>query len=934
MLYILCIVLASAFKMVLRFLLFTLISLSCSLVFGSNLAADNQDLTVKSLGANIKYLVEEDSSINLEYLVANLNSIDWQVSQGETPNFGFNLKPHWFWVTVTNESLKSVSWLLQVYYPLIDFIDVYHLKSDGSMHQWHTGDRLPYNSRPIDHPDFLFPLELGFLEQTQLLIRIENAGAMQAPMKLWNEREFFKLVQKETIPQGIFFGLFMVLILYNLFLYLSTRDLSFLYYVVFASGFLLYFMTVDGYGFQYLWSDSIIFQQYGIYLFISMTLFGMSEFTINFLGITKKDWKTYLMLRAITIATALCLLSVLFIPYKISIQIIVLITFYASVISTIVGIKSIKDKGTSASLYASGWIVMAIGFMVLVFDKFAVIPSNQYTALSAPVAVVIFSLLLSFALGYRIQEERKNRMIAEKKFILSQTESLEAKLKANKLEYQSEQLRIRSEAEIQAKNSFLAMMSHEIRTPLNGIMGLSHLLKNTDLNDKQKQYIDTIFISGESLLIIINDILDYSKILAGKLDIESIPVDIFELVNNCTSILSNILKENNISLYVSISPAVPFVIKSDPIRLRQVVLNYLSNAIKFSNNKDIHLNLSFNPTASELEINVIDKGIGISKDTQKILFNAFSQADSSTTREYGGSGLGLAICKQIALLTGGNVGVNSEENLGSHFWFTCKVELMDLPIQDFHGREKKYYLSMLESASDIDFIKSQLLLWNCQLVDIKSADSNKNYSGIFIEHGAIEKTILNNVTKQFNLPNNGVYDIGDFDDASLLCRPLTTGAIFDIANNTVSLKKNEAQKPDIITDSRPLNGLRILIAEDNLVNQMVITAMIKKMGAEFTLVENGKLAVDEMADNPNGYDIILMDCEMPVMDGFTASKLIQQAASTQTHVTPIIALTAHAMEQHIKQAEDSGMSGFISKPVNQKRLVEYILNTLQTTRPK
>ncbi|MFT7108724.1 MAG: signal transduction histidine kinase/CheY-like chemotaxis protein [Psychrobacter glaciei] len=920
--------------MVLRFLLITLILLSCSLVFGSNLAADNQDLTVKSLGANIKYLVEEDSSINLEYLVANLNTIDWKVSQGETPNFGFNLKPHWFWVTVSNESLKSVSWLLQVYYPLIDFIDVYHLKSDGSMHQWHTGDRLPYNSRPIDHPDFLFPLELGFLEQTQLLIRIKNAGAMQAPMKLWNEREFFKLVQKETIPQGIFFGLFMVLILYNLFLYLSTRDLSFLYYVVFASGFLLYFMTVHGYGFQYLWSDSIIFQQYGIYLFISMTLFGMSEFTINFLNITKKYGITYLMLRAITIATALCLLSLLFIPYKITIQIIVLITFYASVISTIVGIKGIKDKGTSASLYASGWIVLAVGFIILVLDKFAIIPSSEYTALSAPISVVIFSLLLSFALGYRIQEERKNRMIAEKNFVLSQTESLEAKLKANKLEYQGEQLRIRSEAEIQAKNSFLAMMSHEIRTPLNGIMGLSHLLKNTDLNEKQKQYIDTIFISGESLLIIINDILDYSKILAGKLDIECIPVDIFELVNSCTSILSNILKENNINLYVSVSPAVPFVIKSDPIRLRQVVLNYLSNAIKFSNNKDIHLNISFNPTESELEINVIDKGIGISKDTQNILFNAFSQADSSTTREYGGSGLGLAICKQIALLTGGDVGVNSEEGLGSHFWFTCKVELMDLPIQDFHVSEKKFYLSMLESASDFDFIESQLLLWNCQLVDTKSADSKKIYNGIFIDHKVIKETTLNNIAKQFSLPSDCVYDIGDFDETSLLCRPLTTGSIFEIANNSTVLKPNEAHRPDNTSDSHPLNGLRILIAEDNYVNQMVITAMIKKMGAEFTLVENGKLAVDQMAANPNDYDVILMDCEMPIMDGFTASKLIQQAASNQTHVTPIIALTAHAMDQHIKQAKNSGMTGFISKPVNQKRLVEYILNTLQTTHKK
>jgi len=921
--------------MVLRYLLITLISLCCSLTYSSNLASGVQALTVKNLGPNIRYLVEEDSSINLESLVTNLNTLDWKVNKTEIPNFGFNLKPHWFWVTVKNESLLSVSWLLHVHYSLIDYVDVYHIKSDGAMQQWHTGDRLPFSSRPIDHPDFLFPLKLGFLEETQLLIRIENSGAMQAPMKLWDEREFFKMVQKESIPHGMFIGLFTVLILYNLFLYLSTRDPSFLYYVVFATGFFLFFMSLNGYGFQYLWTDSIIFQQYSVFTFISIALFGMTEFTIKFLNITKEDRITYLMLKAIAVATLICISCVVFLPYKITIQLILFICFYASIIMTVVGIKSIKEIGASASLYASGWIVMAIGTIVLVLDKFAIISSNEYTVLAAPVSIVTFSLLLSFALGYRIQEERKNRIIAEKNVIIGHTEILRSRLKANHLEKQSKQLQIKSKAESQSKNSFLAMMSHEIRTPLNGIMGLSHLLKNTKLDIKQKQYVDTIFISGESLLTIINDILDYSKILAGKLDIEYIPVNVFDLVNNCTSILTNILKEKNINLYVSISPAVPFIIKSDPVRLRQVILNYLSNAIKFSNNKDIHLNLSLNPTANELEINVIDKGIGISKEKQGILFDAFSQADSSTTRKYGGSGLGLAICKQLALLTGGEVGVSSEEGKGSHFWFTCKIEVLDLPIQDFSTTEKKYFVSMLQSESDINFIESQLILWNCQLVDIKSAHSGQTYSGVFIEHNKARTSSTNNILKQFNFPSNVIYEIGDFDDTSQLCRPLTTGAIFDIANHITPSMENKAPPSidaDIDLNSRPLDGVRILIAEDNHVNQMVITAMLKKMGAKSTLVENGKLAVDEMATNPDGYDIILMDCEMPTMDGFTASVLIHQATPTTMTAPPIIALTAHAMDKHKKHAEAAGMSGFISKPINQKVLVDYILNTLQSKR--
>jgi signal transduction histidine kinase len=577
--------------MLLRTLLITIMSLLCSSAYSSNLVPVDSDFKELSLGTSVKYLVEDSSYINLNNLLSDIDQFNWQVTSKEIPNFGFNTEPHWLWVDLSNNTLIDASLIIEINNSLLDLVDVYQIKSDGLLLQWHTGDQLPFNSRPIDHRNFLFPISIGHQEQSRVLIRVNNSGGMQIPIKLWQEQDYFRAVQERSIPHGIFIGLFLVLILYHLFLYLSTWDISYLYYVVFASGFLLGSMSLYGYGFQYLWHQAIAFQQYSFYLFISIALIGMAEFTIKFLKIPTNT-TDYLMLRAITIATFLCLSLVMLLPYKLMIQVLMLICIYTAAISTIVGIKKMATMGPAASLYASGWIALAFGIFALVLEKFALIEANLFTEMALPIAVFMFSLLLSFALGFRIKEEQNSRIVAENNALISEKNTLQARVKTNELEYQSEQLKISTAAESEAKNAFLAMMSHEIRTPLNGIMGLSHLLKSTGLDEKQKRYANTIYSSGESLLTIINDILDYSKISAGKLDIESIPVNVFDLITNCTSIIANELKDTNINLYVSASPAVPFIVKTDPVRLRQVILNYLSNAIKFSNKKDIQLKIS------------------------------------------------------------------------------------------------------------------------------------------------------------------------------------------------------------------------------------------------------------------------------------------------------------------------------------------------------
>lgn len=922
--------------MVLRLLLISVCFLACNQSFASYLLSEDQDLVSRSLGQKVQYLVEDGEHINFESLSQNPDQFNWKKTLTDTPNFGFNVSPHWFLMDLANESVSSVAWLLQIKYPLLDFIDVYLIKDAGKIEQWHTGDQRNYDTRTYDYRNFLFPIELETLEEAKLLIRVDNAGSMQVPMILWDEKEFYKSEQKSSIPNGIFMGLFLVLIIYNFFLYISTKDSSYLYYVLFASSFISFFMSISGYGFQYIWPNSLFFQQHCVFVFVCLANIGMAEFTIRFLRIPEYNRIIYRMLRIVTVVTSIIFCLMIFLPYKFMIQVLMLACLYTATISTIVGLRKIATMGMSAIFYASGWVIMAVGIFLLILNKFAVIEATLITEYAAPASVIIFSLLLSFALGIRIQEERKSLLIAENKVLSSQKEALQSRLKASKMEFENKKIQVTAEAESRSKNAFLAMMSHEIRTPLNGIMGLSQLLKSSPLDEKQKQYADTIYSSGESLLTIINDILDFSKILAGKLDIESIDVNAFDLISNCTTIFASQLKSKNILLYANIEPALPIEFQSDPVRLRQVLLNYLSNAIKFTDHGEIHLSLKFNKNLNEITIEVDDQGIGIPKEKQSKLFDAFSQADSSTTRRYGGTGLGLAICKQISKLMDGDVGVKSSEGEGSMFWFKCKVNALSHIEQGYSQPVNKHYLAALNSESEFNFIKSQLENWQCQLSTVSEESPDTQYSGLFLDLENMLNENIHEICANHKIRKEQIFTLGEFNDDSKLCRPLTTATLYNLIYNhstkyTDPLNKTEHKKsgPQDINGTRPLNGLHILIAEDNQVNQLVIKAVLKKLGSEFTLVENGELAVEAMHDSPESFDLILMDCEMPIMDGFTATERIRALPENGNRHIPIIALTAHAMAIHKDRAQAVGMNGFVSKPLKQEELVSTIHNAIK-----
>ena len=887
--------------------------------------------------------VFEDPSGNIE--IANIDSHEneFRKIHSSIPNIGYTQSVYWVKFSLhfssKNESANDVHFkYLNFAYPLMDHITLYEFSHQNStslnIHNDYTvvesGRQIPNSRGDYSTRHYIFPLEFTSDETKTLYLKISTKDSLEIPLTLVSRNALQRSESKANSMLGLYYGIIITVISLSLFLLFSLRETLYLKYIaMIATHHLIFFVLLNGQLSSVSYFMDPWWSREALAVFLSLSMVMLNLFTRDLLNTRTQAPRIHFAMNIALVCEVPCIFLVFLIDYYYAITIGNMLAATSGTIIWVAGVVSLRHNNRVAKYFLLAWTIVIFGGLTYSAKTWGFLPVNFLTENTWQIGSAIEAILISLALTERINLAKRDRETA-----------LEEKIAA--------------ETATKAKSNFLANMSHEIRTPMNGILGMVDLIKDTEMNDEQTHYISNIQSSSDALLSIINDILDYSKIEAGKLEVERTEFNLPQLLDSCVAVFAATSKSKGLDLYLMPDLQLPMVITSDSGRIRQILLNLLSNAFKFTDNGYISLSANNITTDGKklIRFEVQDSGIGLTEEQTAKLFQSFAQADVSTARKYGGSGLGLVICQELSALLGGDIGVHSSPDKGSTFWFTIEdfsereisaafatpipnLKSKTIFLAGFSYPEKAYLMALLSQwgfkvnyfehkiettplAGNILFIEADHLSNPPDKKESHVTSENIQYyikeasHVISLGHTFVEKSSAN---KDVNIQH--IYKPLQPDYLKLLLIQ-----ICDSESKTTTKEENESSQMDALS-------LNLLVAEDNVVNQLVITKLLDKFGVTYELAVNGIEAVNFYKDHGQRFDAILMDCEMPELDGYEAAEEIRHWEKSHPELDiKIIALSAHAMVEQIDKAISSGMNSYLTKPIDREKLFSELKSCL------
>ncbi len=645
--------------------------LSGAALYGAGVVAVSDAAESYPLGLHLDYLEDRGRNLSIEDVAGGNYDKIFVPSKEAIPNFAFTDSVYWVRFSVRTETLKESDWILEFSYPLMDQLGLYEVKQGGKpVLLKETGFALPFSTREIAQRFFLFHLRLAPGETRTYYLRLVNQDRMEVPLMLWSSRAYYARDHDEQYLLGIYLGIIFFICIFNMFIFVSIRDLSYLYYILFVLSFGFFQLTQNGTLQEYFWPSLLENYNHVIPFSIAITLLTLVLFTRSFLDARKlyPAFNRFFVILASAIAVSMTFQ--LFIKYSAAVQVQVGLALITLISVFSIGTLGAFKKSRPARYFIGSWMIILTGGMIYALKVLAVLPTNSFTTYAIQIGSVIQFTLLALGLGDKINFMKLEKDIAQQEAIQSQRLAIENLNKADRL-----------------KDEFLANTSHELKTPLVGIIGMAESLVDGaagPISIEMKYNLSMIISSGKRLSSLINDILDFSRMKNSTIELQQRPVDLHQLVDLVYIMANMLLHGKRIKLLNEVPANLPLV-NADENRLQQIFINLVGNAVKFTDRGYVRITArALGPEASPdmVEITVEDTGIGIPSNKLKEIFRSFEQVDASISREYGGTGLGLSISKKLIDLHGGEIRAESDHGKGSRFIFTLPVSVNQSTLAD------------------------------------------------------------------------------------------------------------------------------------------------------------------------------------------------------------------------------------------------------------